>query len=351
MSRSNDGGVPGDGRAAVSFSGAGLSRRRSVLAALAASAVAAAPPSRSARAADHVDIVGEPLAFRPDGDDTAGRLAYRGGLALSASDPRFGGWSDLHVSGTGDRLTMVSDAGHAFVAPMRLEPGGGPAAIGPGTLQPFVDLGGRPLPARRWGDAEGLAPAPDGGFYVSFEHEHRLWHYPAAAQPFSRRPRALALPPGLEQAPENGGLEAIAAWPDGSLVAFAEELADANGDLRAWFGGPTAWREFAWAHEGYRPTGAAVAPDGSLLVLERRFALFSFAARILRVPRERLREGARVEGELIGEWYAPAAIDNFEGIAARRGAGGETLVYVVSDDNFRRLLQRTLLLCFAIAPD
>jgi len=36
-----------------------------------------------------------------------------------------------------------------------------------------------------------------------------------------------------------------------------------------------------------------------------------------------------------------------EGVAARRGPDGETLVYLISDDNFH-ILQRTLLLMFAL---
>ena len=45
----------------------------------------------------------------------------------------------------------------------------------------------------------------------------------------------------------------------------------------------------------------------------------------------------------------PLIFDNFEGIAARSGAGGETLIYLLSDDNFNPL-QRTLLLMFALRP-
>jgi hypothetical protein len=37
-----------------------------------------------------------------------------------------------------------------------------------------------------------------------------------------------------------------------------------------------------------------------------------------------------------------------EGVSARRGPNGETLVYVVSDDNFNAPLQRTLLMMFEL---
>ncbi len=41
------------------------------------------------------------------------------------------------------------------------------------------------------------------------------------------------------------------------------------------------------------------------------------------------------------------SVDNLEGVAARRAKTGETLLYLVSDDNFRAT-QRTLLLVFAL---
>ncbi len=43
----------------------------------------------------------------------------------------------------------------------------------------------------------------------------------------------------------------------------------------------------------------------------------------------------------------PLTLDNMEGVAARQSERGETLIYLISDDNFR-LLQRTLLMVFAL---
>jgi hypothetical protein len=48
---------------------------------------------------------------------------------------------------------------------------------------------------------------------------------------------------------------------------------------------------------------------------------------------------ARLEGSL--------TVDNMEGIDSRQGPGGETLVYVLSDDNANPL-QRTYLLMFQL---
>jgi hypothetical protein len=40
-------------------------------------------------------------------------------------------------------------------------------------------------------------------------------------------------------------------------------------------------------------------------------------------------------------------VDNYEGVAAGRGPGGETVVYLISDDNTNPL-QRTLLMQFRL---
>jgi hypothetical protein len=45
--------------------------------------------------------------------------------------------------------------------------------------------------------------------------------------------------------------------------------------------------------------------------------------------------------------FQDANIDNMEGLAVRRGPKGETLLYILSDDNYSPL-QRTLLLMFEV---
>ena len=57
--------------------------------------------------------------------------------------------------------------------------------------------------------------------------------------------------------------------------------------------------------------------------------------------------GAVIEGEELARLESPLVNDNFEGIATRPGPAGETLVYLISDDNFSSL-QRTYLLQFAL---
>ena len=84
------------------------------------------------------------------------------------------------------------------------------------------------------------------------------------------------------------------------------------------------------------------------MVLERGFRfLLGFRVRIARVPAAQLRQGTVAQGTEVARLDARFTMDNFEGIAARTGPRGETLLYVISDDNFN-VFQRTLLMVFAL---
>ena len=74
------------------------------------------------------------------------------------------------------------------------------------------------------------------------------------------------------------------------------------------------------------------------------------AVRLRRISARTIVPGARLEGEAIAVLSPPLTVDNLEGVAARRTAAGETLIYLVSDDNFNPL-QRSLLLMFALSEE
>ena len=62
------------------------------------------------------------------------------------------------------------------------------------------------------------------------------------------------------------------------------------------------------------------------------------------------RPGATVDGDVLLEADMRYQIDNMEGLAVHTNADGETIIALVSDNN-HNMLQRTLLLFFALAPD
>ena len=75
-------------------------------------------------------------------------------------------------------------------------------------MGPLLGPDGKAPEGKNAKDAESLALLPDGGFIVGFEREHHLLPCPA--------------PPGLENAPFNGGIEALVALRGGGLLALTE---------------------------------------------------------------------------------------------------------------------------------
>ena len=151
----------------------------------------------------------------------------------------------------------------------------------------------------------------------------------------------------------NQGLEAIALIRGGRLkgtvVAFSERLKDANGNLRGWLiGGPAAGTITLRRLGGFDITDAAGLPDGGLVLLERRFRYSEgVKMRIRRITAGELKPGKLIEGEVLLEATDRLNIDNMEAIAVHRSRTGETILTLMSDDNFSPL-QRSLIMQFAL---
>lgn len=301
----------------------------------------------AAAAPIRIDAGAVPLDPRDPGVTSEGRLHYRGGLALTSPDRRFGGLSDLRVSPDGKSLLAIADVGHVLTASLVHDDRGDLIGIEAGDLSPLLDLDGRPVEGKRWGDAEGLAEAPDGGFLVSFERRHRIWRYP----PGGGIPKEVPPPRELALAPANDGIETLLRLADGRLVAITEGFMTQRGTV-GWLGDDAGrWSMITYEMDGYfKPTGATLLPDGDVLVLERRYTLIGGAAmRLMRIGKTAFQPDAGIKGEPVGGILPPLTVDNMEGISARRGPKGETLLYLISDNNFNPA-QRTLLLMFELKP-
>jgi hypothetical protein len=84
------------------------------------------------------------------------------------------------------------------------------------------------------------------------------------------------------------------------------------------------------------------------LILERKFSLLSgVGIRIRRVALASIGPGALVDGPAIFNADLGQEIDNMEGIDAHVTPEGETVLTMISDDNFS-FIQRTLLLQFTL---
>lgn len=303
-------------------------------------------PSLAAQTPSRLELTAKPLASPAATTQSSSwdRLTWMGGLILRAPGHRFGGVSALYVAPDGSEATALTDQGSWLRFPLRHDAAGRLTGAGAGLIAPLLGLGTRPLGGKWNQDAESLARLADGSFMVAFEHNHRIWHYPSLSGPAT----ALPAPPDLSALERNHGIEALIGLAGGGLLAIAEGETD-DTETPAFLRRDGRWHTLSYRHErGFRPSGAARLPNGDILVMERFFsALKGVRIRLVRVPGAAVRPGARLSGETIATLRAPLPLDNMEGIAVRQGARGETLIYLISDDNFS-IFQRTLLMLFAL---
>jgi hypothetical protein len=325
--------------------------------------------NHSARSADldrtvPIEIAARTVALNPISPNhlQVGDLIYRGGLELSSSHKLFGGYSGLIVSANGSELIAVSDQGTWLKADLVYE-GGSLIRIENARITPILSTNGGNLGVG-YRDSEALAHDPNGGYIISFEGQHRLNHYSAAPLPAGTLPAPLTTPNNLSKAPINKGLEAIIALDAQRYLLLTEDYRNDDLDTVGWIlSNPrdpinSTAAQVSFAVSGlFHPTDAALLPDGDVLVLERRYvAVKGGSMRLRRIAREAIVPGARLVGTTLATIAPPLTVDNMEGLAVRSGPNGETLIYVMSDDNFRTGLgslflpgQRTLLMMFELS--
>jgi len=320
---------------------------------LVAAACAGVPPP-SPVGAQPLDLAirSEPLLLKLDepGLRRIGKLIWRGGISMTADSRNFGGWSDLHVSADGRTLTTVSDLGSWLTAAIEYDASGNLAGLDRARIGSLRGLDGKPLASKIDADAEGMAHLPDGSWLVSFERSHRIWRYPT----LDGVPVPINLPEDFTRQPENGGVETLTAMPDGRVIAISEDYSLTPGLLVGWIGQPGAEGRYSWQSfqyvktQDFNPTALAPLPDGGFVLLERAFDMArGVRIRVMRFEAADLRPGGTIRARELARLVSPAAVDNLEGIAATRGPRGETLLWLISDDNFNPL-QRNLLLLFEL---
>lgn len=324
---------------------------------LIAAACAGVPPAEPVGAAPlPLEIRSSTVPFKIDEPAArrVGRLIWRGGIAMTSNSRNFGGWSDLVVSPDNRTLTSISDTGSWFTATIERDDEGNLTGLARGEIGPLRDLKGRPLIDKNWADAEGMARLPDGSWIVSFERHHRIWRYPT----LDGTPQPIDIPGNFDRQPNNGGVEALGALGDGRIVAISEEYSLRPDALVGWIGKPTGtpggqghylWDMFEYVKVPYfNPTAIRQLPDGSFVVLERAFDFVrGIRARLVHFPASALKGDAIIDGEELARLASPYTVDNLEGLAVTTGEHGETLLWLISDDNFNPL-QRNLLLLFEL---
>lgn len=318
---------------------------------VAACASVSPPPAEAQEQAVEIRSTALTLKIDEPGATRVGQLIWRGGIEMRASLRNFGGWSDLSISPDGRTLTAISDEGAWLTATVRYDAGGNLTGLADARMGQVRGLDGRPIESKAEADAEGLAQLPDGSWLVALERRHRLWRYPS----LTATPLPVEGPREIGMQPKNGGIEALAALPDGTVVALSEEYSQASGTVVGWIGKPAAGGRYAWSSFSYatipdfQPTAIAVLPDGSFATIERAFDMVrGVRCRVMRFDPTQLRPGAIVRPEELARLASPYAVDNLEGLAATRSPAGKTLLWLISDDNFNPL-QRNILMLFELA--
>ena len=215
-------------------------------------------------------------------------------------------------------------------------------------------LDGQPLAAHGWYDTELIAE--DGGtLYVGIERVHQIVRFNYGKEGLLARGRPIAPAPGFRSLPSNRGLEALVFVPrglplGGALIAISERGLDAAGNISGFLlGGPSPGGFTVKRSSSYDVSDAALLPGGDLLLLERKFSWTSgLTVRIRRIALGEIKPGVTVDGPVLFEADLGYEIDNMEGLSVHRNPVGETVLTLISDDNFLPF-QRTLLLQFTLA--
>jgi hypothetical protein len=288
---------------------------------------------------------------------TNARLEFRGGLVLTSPSKYFGGWSGLALDGSGNRFVIVSDSGVWMTGEVVYNEQDHPQSIRGARIGGFQTVKGKPLDRARDRDAEAITFAggtPEKGTaYVAFEQHDRIGVFPIAKGVLGKPSSYLAMPSEASRMRMDGieGLAVLAGGPNkGALVAFAEHPIRGDKRHRGWIWAGGTPRGFTLSGAtGFGITDAASLPDGGVLVLERRFRwLEGLRVRLRHIPAAAIKPGASVTGDILLEADMAQEIDNLEGLAVSRSSTGETVITLISDDNFNRFLQRTLLLQFTL---
>jgi hypothetical protein len=280
-----------------------------------------------------------------------GSLEYRSGLVLTSAYRGFGGLSAIRLDAKGERFISLSDHGGWFTGRI-VYSGRGMTGLADVEAAPILGPDGRPLAERGWYDTESIAV--DGSVvYVGIERVNQVVRFDFAKGFTRSRGEVVPLPPAARRLPNNKGLEALVVVPKGqplagTLVAMSERGLDANGNLVAFLvGGPTPGQFSIRRTENF-DISDAVLLSGDLLILERKFSwLAGVHIRIRRLPLKSIAPGALADGPTIFQADLGQEIDNMEGIDAHVSPEGDTVLTMISDDNFS-MIQRTLLLQFTL---
>lgn len=311
--------------------------------------------SESSLAPEAVEVNARPIPFFDPRDESHvryGSLEYRSGLVLTSSFKPFGGISGFRLDKKGEQFIALNDKGDWFSGRLVYR---GKILMGLADVKSAPVLGpdGKRITSRGWFDTESLAL--DGTTaYVGIERANQILRFDFSKGGIASRGEPIAVPEGVSRLPFNKGIESLVFVPKGqplggALIAISERGLDAAGNIMGFLiGGPTPGRFTVSRSKNFDISDAMLLPPGELLILERKFSMTEgVGIRIRRIPLAAFKPDAVIDGPTIFEVDFAHEIDNMEGIASHVTPEGETVLTMISDDNFS-MIQRTLILQFTL---
>jgi hypothetical protein len=285
-----------------------------------------------------------------------GVLEFIGGLVLTSSEPSFGGISALNIEPDGAHILAITDNGSWLRGRIEYQDGK-PSGIADAEMAPILGSDGKPLADAGWFDVESLTEL-DGMHYIGIERVEQIVRFNLRRDGLKARGEPVPVPPEFKTFVFNKSLECVTSGPKnsalvGTLIVITERSLDAAGNHRSFLlnpdrGGDEVKRFSVKRSDDFDVTDCTILSPGDMLLLERRYTpARGPAMRIRRIALDTIKPGALVEGKVLIEADLNYQIDNMEGIAVHRSAAGETIVTLVSDDNFSPV-QRNLLLQFKL---
>ncbi len=294
------------------------------------------------------DIILQPLTLNPSKPNLrkVGQLTFTHAWDISSFNEKFGGFSALTRLPDG-RFIAVSDAGwlagftlenniarNSFIVPM-------PEAYG--QIRNFADR-----------DSESIVYNPDSGrYWVGYEGKAAIRRFP----PSFARSEAIIRPDAMQKWGGNSGAEAMVRLTDGRFIVFSEghDLPDGSYEALLYSGDPTEpgsqMQSFGYRPpDGFKITDAALMPDGRVMTLNRRIAFpEGFSAAVAIFDPIDIQAGRTVQPAEIARLASPLLVDNMEGLMIEQDGNGQTILWMISDNNFA-IWQRTLLMRFIFTP-
>jgi hypothetical protein len=316
-------------------------------------------PSRNIAGPVRIDVSAVPITtFEPRNPwrTRFGALEFRGGLVLSSDYKAFGGFSELHIDPDGSHFVSASDRG-VWLRGRIVYRDGKLNGIADAEMAPMLGPDGQTLISRGWFDSESLT-IRDGTAYVGIERVEKILRFNFKRDGLTARGEPIPVPSDFKKLAFNLSLECLAAPPKGAplgdqLIVVTERSLDAAGNMRSFLlNGTDVTRFSVRRHDDFDISDCVAMPPNDLLLLERRLSLLhgGLSMRIRRIAIADIKSGALVDGKKLVEADLGYEIDNMEGIALHRNASGETILTLISDDNFLPF-QRTLLLQFALVGE